>query len=144
MSSLHVICKVGDSEYAIPALDVFQMEAFSGATPVPGAPPYVTGLVQVRSQVVPVLDLRLRFGLDPQPPTLESRIVVMKFGERLIGILVDSAREVQNISADLFKIPPGIVAVQSAGFIKSVAQLKDRIIMLLDSEKVIGGEVSHG
>jgi purine-binding chemotaxis protein CheW len=144
MSTLHVICKVGDAEYAIPADDVFQMEAFNGATPVPGAPAYVTGLVQVRGQVIPVLDLRLRFGLAAQAATLESRIVVMKLGERLIGILVDSAREVQNIAAESFKIPPGIVAVQSAGFVKSVAQLKDRIVMLLDSEKVIGGEVAHG
>lgn len=144
MSSLYVICKVGDSEYAIPADDVFQMEAYTGATPVPGSPRYIVGLVQVRSQVIPVLDLRVRFGLESKEATLESRIVVMKLGERLIGILVDSAREVQNISIEQFKTPPGVVAVQSEGFVKSVAQLKNRIIMLLDSEKIIGEEISHG
>ncbi len=144
MSSLYVICKVGDSEYAVPADNVFQMEAYSGATPVPGAPTYVAGLIQVRGQIIPVLDLRVRFGLESLKPTLDSRVVVMIFGERLVGILVDSAREVQNISAEQFKTPPGVVAVQSAGYIKSVAQLKNRIIMLLDSEKVIGKEISHG
>lgn len=144
MNSLHVICKVAETEYAIPADDVFQMEAYSGATPVPGAPSYVAGLVQVRGQIVPVLNLRVRFGLEAVEPTLESRIVVMKLGERLIGILVDSAREVQNISLEQFKAPPGVVAMQSAGFVKSVAQLKNRIIMLLDSEKVIGEEMTHG
>ena len=143
MSSLHVICKVGDSEYAVPADSVVQMEAFSGATPIPGAPKYVAGLVQIRGRVLPVLDVRIRFGLEPRPTTLESRIIVMKFGERIIGILVDSAREVQNIAAEMFTAPPGVVAVQSAGFIKSIAQLKDRIIMLMDSEKVIGEEIPH-
>jgi purine-binding chemotaxis protein CheW len=143
MSALHVICKVGESEYAVPAADVFQMDSYSGATPVPGAPSYVAGLVQVRSQVVPVIDLRIRFGLESLKPTLESRLVVMKLGQRLIGLLVDSAREVQTISQEQFKTPPGVIAVQSANFVKSVAQLKDRIIILLDSEKVIGEEVSH-
>ena len=144
MNSLHVICKVGESDYAIPAEDVYQLEAYAGATPVPGAPPYVTGIVQVRGQVIPVLNLRIRFGLEAHDATLDSRIVVMRMGERLIGILVDSAREVQNISSEQFKSPPGVVALQSAGFIKSVVHLKNRIIMLLDSEKVIGKEISHG
>lgn len=144
MNSLHVICEVGETEYAIPAEDVFQMESYSGSTPVPGAAAYVTGLVQIRGQVVPVLNLRVRFGMEPLPPTLETRIVVLKFGNRLVGILVDSAREVQDISAELFKDPPDVVTVQSGGFIKSVAQLKNRIIMLLDAEKVIGEEVSNG
>ena len=156
MSTLHVICKIGDSEYAIAGDDVFQMETYSGATPVPGAPAYVVGLVQVRQRIIPVLDLRLRFGFEPIPRTLESRVIVLSVGstgarsnrgdanagvnsgERLIGILVDSAREVQNIATEQFLPPPELIAQQSSGFVKSVVQLKNRIIMLLDSEKVVG------
>ena len=144
MNSLHVICEVGKAEYAIPASDVFQMETFSGATPVPGSAAYVTGLIQVRGQVVPVLNLRMRFGLEPIPPNLETRVVVMKIAQRLVGILVDSAREVQSIPVEQFKTPPDVVRVQSGGFVKSIAQIKNRIIMLLDSEKVIGEEISNG
>jgi purine-binding chemotaxis protein CheW len=143
MSSLHVICKIDQSEYAIPADEVYQMETYTGATPVPGAPNYVAGLVQIRQQIIPVLDVRTRFGLPSQVATLESRVVVLKIAERLVGIIVDSAREVQNISADQFRAPPDIVAKQSAGFVKSVAQLKNRIIMLLDSEKVIGEGIAN-
>jgi purine-binding chemotaxis protein CheW len=138
-----VICKVGDSEYALSADDVYQMESYSGATPVPGAPSYVAGLVQIRGQIIPLLDVRLRFGLEPKSPTIESRIVVLKLQDRLVGILFDSAREVQNILPEQFRAPPGIVAKRSEGFVKSIAQLKDRIIMLLDSEKVIGEGVAH-
>lgn len=143
MSSLFVICKIAESEYAIPADDVFQMETYTGATPVPGASSYVVGLVQIRQKVIPLLDLRARFGLKPIEPTLESRIIVLSLGQRLVGILVDSAREVQTIPPEQFREPPEIVAKQSTGFVKSIAQLKNRIIMLMDTEKVIGEEVSH-
>jgi purine-binding chemotaxis protein CheW len=144
MSELHIICKIGDSEYAIPGDDVYQMETYTGATPVPGTPPYVAGLVQIRQQILPVVDLRLRFGQVPSPLTLESRVIVLRLRERLIGLLVDSAREVQNIPPSLFRAAPEVLAGQSTGFVKSVAQLKNRIIMLLDSEKVIGQETLNG
>ena len=143
MSQLHVICKLAESEYAIPADDVYQMESFMGATRVPGAPSYVIGLVQVRQQIIPVIDLRLRFGLPAQEVTLDSRIVVLRLKERLVGLLVDSAKEVQPIAADLFRAPPETIASASGGFVLSIAQLKNRIIMLLDSEKVVAqGELN--
>lgn len=143
MSTLFVICKIGESEYAVPADDVFQLETYTSATPVPGAPSYVVGLVQIRQKVIPLLDLRIRFGLKPVEPSLESRIIVLSLGQRLVGILVDSAREVQTISPERFREPPEIVAKQSTGFVKSIAQLKNRIIMLMDTQKLVSEEVSH-
>jgi purine-binding chemotaxis protein CheW len=143
MSTLHVICKLGEAEYALSADDVYQMETYSGATPVPGASTYVAGIIQVRQKIVPVLDLRARFGMEVIPPTAESRVVVLSISDRLVGILVDSAREVQNIEADQFKAPPDIVTQQSNGFIKSIVAIKDRIILLIDPLKVIGEELTH-
>lgn len=143
MNTLYVICKVGSSEYAIPAEEVYQMETFSEATPVPGSPSYVKGLVQVRQKIIPVLDARKRFGLPETPVDLEKRIVVLKFSERLVGMLVDSAREVQNFPSETFKEPPELIKQQSDGFVKGVAYFKDRIIMLLDTFKIVGQEVSH-
>src|SRR5580692_10982366 len=90
-SALHVVFKVADSEYMLPSETVLQMESFSGATRVPGAPPFVAGIVQIRGRVVPVVDLRLRFGISPGEPTLDSGIVVGQPGERIVGLLVDSA-----------------------------------------------------
>ena len=97
MSELHVLCKIGDAEYVLPAADVVQMESYAGATKVPGAGEQVAGLVQIRGRVVPVLDMRIVFGLPAVTPTLDSRVVVMKRGERTVGLLVDSAREVLKI-----------------------------------------------
>jgi purine-binding chemotaxis protein CheW len=140
MSNLHVICKIADAEYAIPADNVFQMESFNGATAIPGSAPYVEGLVQIRQQIIGVLNMRLKMGLPNIDPTLESRVIVLRIGERLVGLLVDSAREVQNILPEDFKVAPEIVTQKSLGFVKSIVQIKDRIIILLDAAKVIGEE----
>jgi purine-binding chemotaxis protein CheW len=143
MSALHVICTIGDAEYAIPADDVYQMESYTAATPVPGAPDYVLGLVQIRQQIIPVVDVRARFGLGPSAPTLGSRVVVLALGERLVGLLVDTAREVLTIDPQRFQPPPEVIAKQSAGFVKAIAQLEARMVMLLDASRIAGQESAH-
>ena len=144
MSDLHVICRIGEAEYAIPAAEVYQMEAYTGATPVPGSAPYVLGLVQVRQQILPLLDLRARLGLAAIEPSPSSRNVVLQLGKRLVGLLVDSAREVQTFAPEQLQPPPDVIATQSAGFVKSVIQLRDRIVLLLDSSRVVAEETVHG
>jgi len=142
--TLHVLFKVADADYALPASEVLHMESFVGATRVPGTQPHVAGLVQIRSRVIPVVDLRARFGLPAVPNTLDSRVLVVKHSERVVGVLADSAREVLYIDTALFKPPPEIVVQQAAGYVTSVAQVGNRLIMLMDSRKVIGEEVLHG
>lgn len=140
MSELHVLCKVASAEYVLPAANVLQMESYAGATKVPGAAGQVAGLVQIRGHVVPVLDLRVVFGLEPIEPTIDSRVVVMKAGDRTVGLLVDSAREVLKIPPDDFQPPPQVVAQQTDGLVKAVAQSGSRLLMLIDFTKVIGQE----
>jgi purine-binding chemotaxis protein CheW len=143
VSDLHVLCKIADVEYVLPAADVLQMESFAGATKVPGAAEQVAGLVQIRGRVVPVLDMRVVFGLDKVEPTIDSRVVVMKRGERTVGLLVDSAREVLKIPAGDFHPPPPVVTQQTDGLVKAVAQSGNRLLMLIDYTKVIGEEQEH-
>jgi len=144
VSELHVLCRVADADYVLPAADVLQMESFAGATKVPGAAAEVAGLVQIRGRVVPVLDLRVVFGFPTIEPTINSRVVVMNHGERTIGLLVDSAREVLKIPAADFQPPPPVIAQQTDGLVKAVAQVGPRLLMLIDSQKVIGEEQRNG
>ncbi|MDB4980355.1 MAG: cheW6 [Myxococcales bacterium] len=144
MSDLHVLCKIADVEYVLPADDVLQMESYAGATKVPGAGVSVAGLVQIRGRVVPVLDMRIVFGLPTVEPTLNSRVVVMKKGERTVGLLVDSAREVLKIPSVDFSPPPPVVRQQTDGLVKAVVQTGNRLLMLIDFTKVIGEEQEHG
>ncbi|XYI01470.1 chemotaxis protein CheW [Sorangium sp. So ce1128] len=144
MSGLHVVLKVADTEYVISAAEVLHMESFTGATRVPGTRPYVGGLIQIRGRVVPVIDLRARFGLPTIEPTLDSRVIVVQSGGRTVGLLVDSAREVVNIAAEELRPPPEVMAEESAGFVRSVAKLGKRLVMLVDVGRIIGEEQDHG
>ena len=138
MSTLHVVFKVAGSEYALPAADVLQMESFSGATPVPGTQPWVAGIIQVRGRIVPVLDVRKRFGLPAAEHTLDTRVVVATHGERAVALLVDAAREVLKLEEAQIKPPPELVAQEAHGLVKAVAQVGARLVMLLDFAKLIG------
>lgn len=140
MSVLHVVFKVAGSEYAMPARDVLQMESFSGATVVPGAKAFVIGIMQVRGRVVPVIDLRLRFGLPAAERTVDTRVVIGLHGERAVALLVDNAREVLKLDEAQLKPPPEIVAQDARGMVKSVAQVGSRLLMVLDFARVIGEE----
>lgn len=141
---LHVLFKVADAEYAIAASDVLHLESYAGATRVPSTAVHVVGLVQIRGRVVPVVDLRSRFGLPPADRTIDSRVVVVQSGLRTVGLLVDSSREVIRIPEDGFKPPPPLVAEQASGFIKSVANAGQRLVLLIDVPRVIGEELTHG
>ncbi|MFT3843070.1 MAG: chemotaxis protein CheW [Myxococcaceae bacterium] len=138
MSALHVLFRVGEADYVLPASEVVEMESFTQATPVPGSAPYVAGLVQIRGKVIPVVDLRARFGLAPIARSLDSRVIVVRDGERLVGLLADSAREVMKIDTQDFHPPPEAVAQQAAGFVSLVAQAGPRLLMRIDFSKVIG------
>ena len=140
MSSLHVVFKVAGSEYALPAGDVLQMESYAGATPVPGSQPWVAGIMQVRGRIVPVVDLRARFGLPKMDRTLDSRVVVGTHGDRAVALLVDAAREVIKLDEAQLKPPPEIVSQEARGMVKAVAQVGSRLVMLLDFARVIGEE----
>jgi purine-binding chemotaxis protein CheW len=143
MSVLHVVFKVAGAEYVLSADDVLQMESFAGTTPVPGALPYVAGVIQVRGRVVPVVDLRLRFGLPQVEPTLDRRIVVGQLLDRTVGLLVDSAREVVKLTPEQMQPPPPMLTEGTQGFVKAVAHLDKRLLMVIDFAKVIGEEPAH-
>jgi purine-binding chemotaxis protein CheW len=143
MNSLFVMFRVGNADYVIPASAVLELESFTGATDVPGAPPYLRGLLNVRGRVVPVIDLRARFGLAPAEATIDTRVVVGQVGTRVVGLVVDAAREVVTLPSTAFRPPPAVIAEQTQGFVQSIAEAGQRLVMLLDFPKVIGEESSH-
>ncbi len=144
IATLHVTFRVGNATYAVPASDVLHLESYESATHVPGAPAYVAGLVQVRGRLVPVVDLRIRFGLPPIEHSIDRRVVVVQLGTRVAGLLVDSAREVLKIDDTAFEKPPEIIERQTAGFVKAVATLTKRMYLLVDIPRIIGEELTHG
>jgi len=139
-SSLHVAFRVGTAEYVVPAAQVLHLESFETATHVPGAPSYVAGLVQVRGRVVPVVDLRKRFGLPPVDHALAHRVVVVQVGARIAGLLVDSAREVIRLDDASFQDAPELIAQQANGLVTGVVAVRERLFLVADVSRLIGQE----
>jgi len=141
---VHVVFRVGSAEYVLPAATVLEMESYSGSTPVPGTANHVAGIVHIRGRVIPLVDLRTRFGLPPLAATLDQRVVVVDHAGRRIGLLVDAAREVAKIEPAAFSPPPELVVERTGGFVKAVAQLGPRLVMLLDCDRVLEQEEHDG
>jgi purine-binding chemotaxis protein CheW len=135
---LHIVFSVNGVEYALPVDWVLQMETFTGVTSVPGTPDYVVGVVTVRGRVVPVVDLRLRFGLPAVPMTHDSRIIVTQVATRVVALRVDSAREVIVLDPEQHQPAPELVNERSAGLVRGMHALGARLLLLIDLPKVLG------
>jgi purine-binding chemotaxis protein CheW len=140
--SLHVVFTLAGVEYALPVAAVLQMETFAGATFVPGAPAYVAGIVTVRGLVVPVIDLRVRFGLPPAELTTDTRIIVTEAQGRVVALRVDTAREVLQLDIEKHQPAPSVVSERASGFVQAIHALGPRLLLLVDLPKILG-EKSH-
>ena len=139
---LHVVFSLAGTEYALPVEAVLQMETFNGATLVPGAPAYVAGIVTVRGRVVPVIDLRARFGLPSAEVTLDTRIIVSETEGRVVALRVDSAREVLKLDVAQHQPAPSVIIERASGFVYAVHSLGTRLLLLIDLPQILG-ENSH-
>ena len=127
---------LGDEEYAVDILKVREIIRVPNITRVPHAPSFVEGVINLRGKVIPVIDLRKRFGLETGSHTKGTRIVVLEL-ERLIGMIVDGVSQVLRLSADNVEPPPPIVSGISAEYLKGVGKIDERLLILLDVEKIL-------
>jgi purine-binding chemotaxis protein CheW len=128
-------------EYGIGILRIKEIIGMMPITPVPQTPEYVKGVINLRGKVIPVIDLRLRFGMDRVGYTERTCIVVVETeagaGTALVGIVVDSVSEVLNIRAELIEDPPSFGTELSASYILGMAKTEGSLKILLDIDKVL-------
>ena len=106
-------------------------------TKVPNAPHYVEGVVNLRGKIIPVVDIRSRLQLTKKEHDKNTRIIVVELDKSTVGFVVDEVREVLRIPESITEFPPDFVGSINSDFIKSVGKLNDRILILLDLEKII-------
>ncbi len=106
-------------------------------TPVPTARPYVAGIVSVRGQVTPAIDLRARLGFPPAERTLRSRLLVVRARGRTVGLIVDSAREFAPIPAEAIQPPPDTIGDGAHRYLRGVAHLGERLVLVLDADELL-------
>lgn len=136
----YLIFGLGDEEYAINILRVREIIGKLPITAVPQTPPYVKGVTNLRGKIIPVVDLRRRFGMAASDASLETCIIVVEVHETLIGVVVDQVSEVLLIHARDIEPTPALGAQGDAASIMGIAKVKGRVMMLLQIEEVLGGK----
>ena len=136
-STPFILFELSGTTYAVTAGVVQQMEMVERITPVPNAPPFVDGVVFARGQVVPALNLRVRFGFERVPYDLRTRLVVLAEGGRTVGLIVDSAREFLTIPTASIQPPPDAVSGLSGKYLAGIANVDDRLILILEVGEVL-------
>jgi purine-binding chemotaxis protein CheW len=133
----YILFLVAGTTYAFRSEDVRHMEMIEHITPVPNASDHLEGVIFSRGQIVPVLNLRARFGFPKVPHDLRTRLVIVQAGERWVGLLVDSAREFLRIPRDAIQPPSSAMTGLSARYLEGVASLGDRLVLVLDIAHVL-------
>jgi len=113
------------------------MEMVEHITPVPNAPPFVEGVVFTRGQVVPAVNLRARFGFQKKPYDLKTRLIVVTDGARVVGLIVDTAREFVTIPSEAIQPPPEAIAGLSGKYLDGIATLGERLVLILNVAEVL-------
>jgi len=132
--------KLGDETYGIEITKIREIILVGEITCVPETPHYIKGLINLRSSVIPVIDLRARFSLAENELTQDSRIMVLNVGQRTIGIMVDSVNEVLRVSEEQISPAPPTVTSLGNQYMTGLVRLENQLLILLDVDRLFSGE----
>lgn len=128
---------IGREEFGVDILKVQEINRMFQITKVPNSPEYVDGVINLRGRVIPVIDLRCKLGLARKEHDKDTRIIVVDLSGRTMGFIVDKVKEVLRIPGNIIEPPPDLAAGMNAEYITAVGKLEDRLLILLDLEKII-------
>jgi purine-binding chemotaxis protein CheW len=131
---------LGKEEYGIEILKVREIIGLMDITTVPQTPDYMKGVINLRGKVIPIIDLRSKFSMAEVEHTQETCIIVVEVGSAQVGIIVDSVSEVTDIGGEDIEDAPNFGQEIDTSFIMGLGKAKDKIIILLDIEKVLTAE----
>jgi purine-binding chemotaxis protein CheW len=131
---------IGEEEFGVDILKVQEINRMLEVTKVPNAPEYVDGVINLRGRVIPIIDLRRRFNMARKERDKNTRIIVVELQGKTVGFLVDGVREVLRIPKSVTEPPPAMTTGSRGDYITAVGKLEDRLLILLDLEKVLTGE----
>ena len=132
-----IVLTVAGTAYAVRSGDVQHMEMVENVTRVPNAAPFVDGVVFSRGQVVPALNLRARFGFERAPYDVRTRLVVVRTGDRSVGLIVDEGREFIRMPENTIRPPQEALAGLSGQYVDGIASLNGRLILVLNLESLL-------
>ncbi|MFP5260317.1 MAG: chemotaxis protein CheW [Blastocatellia bacterium] len=137
-----VIFKIGGEEFAADIMDTKEVLVMRGITPVPETDSYVEGVMNLRGNLVPVLDLRKRLGASGSCDSPDRRIIVANLDGRLVGLIVDGASEVIRVGEEMIEPVPDMIVEMGVGYITGIINLQERFITLIDLRKALTEEIT--
>src|SRR5579862_997500 len=132
-----VVFDLSGEIYALDILHVHEIIRIQPVTPVPGAPDYVEGLINLRGRVIPVVDLRKRFNLRANEINDRSRIIVVQASDDIVGVVVDAVSEVIMVSPDVVEPAAKVVTGLAAEYIRTIAKLNGQLVAVLNPDKIL-------
>ena len=136
-----VVFKIGDEEFGVDISQVREIVRLIEVTYMPRAPVFIEGVVNLRGQIVAVIDLAKRLDIPSRPRGEATRIIVIEIGENTVGMIVDSVSEVLRISSGDIEEVPGLIETEvPEHYIRGAGKLKDRLLVLLDLSRVLSHE----
>ena len=132
---------LNDEEYGVDILRVQEIKGWDSVTPIPNTPDYIKGVINLRGTIVPIIDLRRRFKMDPIPYGPMTVVIVLKVitedAERVMGVVVDAVSEVYNISAEEMKAAPDFGDAAKIDYVQGLATVNDKMVIVLDIDHLL-------
>ncbi|MDX2470997.1 MAG: chemotaxis protein CheW [SAR324 cluster bacterium] len=129
--------KLGNQEYGIPILEAREVIGMVVAEPIPKAPDFMEGVINLRGRIFPVIDLRTKFGMTRQEPTDESCIVLVKIEGHITGMIVDFLAGVATLEENQFEVDPDLGAYMDSSFLLGIAKFDGRVVFVLNLDEVL-------
>ncbi len=131
-------------EYGLDILRVQEIRAWDTVTPIPNTPPYLKGVINLRGTIVPIIDLRVRFGLETLPYRPTTVVIVLKVesesGHRIMGMVADAVSDVYSITSEARKPTPDFGSAISTEYLEGLATIDEKMVILLDVDRLINAE----
>ncbi|MBF8984589.1 purine-binding chemotaxis protein CheW [Lutibacter sp. B2] len=132
-----IIFKLEEEQYGINIITVQEITQFKECNKISNMPHFVEGIINLRGKIVPIICLKKRFKIEERQINTETRIIVVNINDKQVGFIVDEASEVISLNENDIELPPDMIASVERQYITGIGKLKDKIIILLDLEKIM-------
>lgn len=129
--------RIGAQEFCVDLTSVREIRGWTAATPMPHAPSYVRGVVNLRGAVLPILDLAERLGLPPAEPTERHVIIVARIADRIVGLLVDAVSEILAVADGAVQPPPDVASERTRSIVRGLLAIGDRMVSLISLDRML-------
>ena len=129
--------RIGEQEFCVDIMAVREIRGWTPATPLPQSPAFIAGVINLRGAVLPIMDLAARLGFSSSVTSARSVIIVVKVGERMVGLLVDAVSDILMITDDMVQVAPDVACDRVRSFVRGLISLEGRMISLIGLDRLL-------